>query len=223
MHPQRSQRKQRVQSNRVPSAERRHTMPNMPVRLVTPATNTPYPIHDSQASTIQQHMVDLLSGQRFQRTDAIRQPLAADFLPSHRPLPNASVRRYDSDQDLPVTEPGSYFPKIPAGNRRYSRPQSFGAAYFTQRESVTSLRPLQGVTSDPIPPVSAVNVPAVEAENSAVEENSEPAPMMNSDTFSPALGGLHRLDSAPVRRPSRFGRLKRLFSAKDRPYGRAAR
>jgi hypothetical protein len=47
---------------------------------------------------------------------------------------------------------------------------------------------------------------------------------MDSDMFSPALGGLHRLESAPMRRPSRLGRLKRFFSYKGRrEYVRAAR
>jgi hypothetical protein len=47
---------------------------------------------------------------------------------------------------------------------------------------------------------------------------------MDFDMFSPALGGLHRLESAPMRRPSRLGRLKRFFSYKGRrEYARAAR
>lgn len=225
MHPQQLRPGHRAQSHESPPEHRQNTS-NMPFRLVAPVTNTPYPIHDSQPSTEQQHMVDLITGQRFQRTDTIRQPVAADFILSHRPLPASPLLRHNSDQDLSVTEPDSYFPEFDADSRRHKRVQSADAAHPPRRDSLASPKPLHAVKSDPDQqrPVSVAAVQTIEADDNEVEDKAVPAPAMEPDMFSPALGGLNRLESAPMRRPSRLGRLKRFLSYKGRrEYGRAAR
>ncbi|KAF1919543.1 hypothetical protein BDU57DRAFT_527539 [Ampelomyces quisqualis] len=226
MYPEPLRPDRRADPNGPMSSEHRQSMSNMPFRWVAPATDTPYPIHDSRPSKEQQHIVDLLSGQRFQRADIIRQPMAEDFLQSHRSLPAPPVRRHDSDQDLPIIEPDSYFPRVSASDRLYSRSQSAGSADLTRRERITSPKPLPAVDSDPTQqhPVSAAAIFPHEFDETEVEDCVAPAPAMESDMFSPALGGLHRLESAPIRRPSRLGRLKRFFSAKGRhQYGRPTR
>lgn len=198
----------------------------MPFRLVAPVTNTPYPIHDSRPSTEQQHMVDLITGQRFQRADTIRQPVAADFIQSHRLLPALTVRRHDSDRDLPVIESDSYFPEFDADDRRHKRVQNADAVHPRRRDSLASPKPLHAVNSDPTQqrPVFEAAVPPIRTDDDEVEGDPEAAPAMDSDMFSSAFGGLHGLKSAPVRRPSRLGRLKRFFSYKGRQeYACAAR
>jgi hypothetical protein len=171
MHLQQSPQMQQHRSYRQDWEEERPvSMPDMPFRLVISTGGAPYSLHEEQSTVAQSHIVDILSGERFQSSDPIRQPAAEEFL------------------HLQPTFPA---PKSIHLDRRRADP----------KRSKSTVEVLDATGSEP----SEVHA-------------------MGADMFSPALGGLHRLPSAPPRRPSRLGRFKRFFSLKGRrQYGRATR
>jgi hypothetical protein len=197
-------------------------MPNIPFRLIAFTGGAPYPLHETQPTAEQSRMFDLVSGDRFQNTDSIRQPIAEDFLRPQRPLPAPRVKVYEAvqyfniiepieehpeDQILPDIEPDSYFVDP-------SRPNP------SRRDTIATAQPSDflEVVPDPKRSKSAADV----YESAGFEQSQTPA--ICDDMFSPAPGGLHKLPTAPPRKLSRMGRIKRFFSLKHRrEYGRASR
>jgi hypothetical protein len=217
-------------------------MPAFPFRVVTghERASAPYPV---DGATKQPFMIDQLSGDRWHHGGTIRQPVAEDFIRLQHPLPLPPVEEHGldqdpeiieadsyidklsvvgeqiaphpfqacfSDQDLPVSEPASYFDEVPSQDEHSVTLEDTASAANTDRpKSVpnTLLRALNFVDS----------IPASQRSESPVR-----IPTMGSDTFSPALGGLHRLPSTPVRRPSKRERFKRFLLCDDRrEYGHA--
>jgi hypothetical protein len=213
------------------------SMPNMPYRLVTSTGGAPYPLHDGDATTEQSHMVDFISGERFHRTQSIRQPVAEDFLhPQHpHPLPPpktyesgqymdviAPVEEHEEDQHIPIIEPDSYFPSDHADPCNPPRPHTADAVDLGRRDTIATTKPTS-MNLDTRVPDSRRSKSAIDVLDATDSEHGE-VPAMGADMFSPALGGLHHLRSAPSQRPSRLGRIKRFFSLKDRrQYGKATR
>jgi hypothetical protein len=217
--------------------EQRFNVPNLPFRLVTSTGGAPYPLHEEDVTAEQSHMVDLISGERFNRTESVRQPVVEDFLhPQHsRPLPSPKIyesdqymdviepiEEHEEDQHLPIIEPDSYFPTDHADTYFPSRPHTAGAVDLGRRDTIASTKPT-GLHLDTRRPDPKRSKSAADVLETTDSEHGE-VPAMGADMFSPALGGLHRLPSAPLKRPSRLGRIKRFFSLKGRrPYGKASR
>jgi hypothetical protein len=199
----------------------------MPFRLVAVSDTAPYPLDESQQTVEPPHMVDLMSGEQFHRADSIRQPIAEDFLEPHRLLPALPIEEYmhDSDQNLPIIEPDSDSNAIHTGNHYMSRPERVVKVNIGRRDTIATTQPLSAVKAGPSHKrsKSAVNLPNHSSQNSEIPEGQKtpvPVAAMGADMFSPVLGGLHRLPSAPARRPSKMKRLRWFFSFKRRQHGR---
>lgn len=204
----------------------------MPFRLIAFPEGAPYPLDESHHAPEPLHIVDLVSGERFHRVDSIRQPVAEDFLRPNHPLP-APLIEYDSDQDLPIIEPYSHWNDVLADDHHLSRPERADNVNVGRRETIATTKPLNVVKAGPTHkrPKSAINLLSHASHKSGTTAGPgtpvptpDPAPAIGDDMFSPVTGGLHRLESAPVRKPSKRGRLKRFFSLKHRrKYGRVSR
>lgn len=190
----------------------------MPFRIVAFADSAPYLLQESQASSQQQQMVDLISGERFQRVESFRQPIAEDFLRRNHPRPAPPVAVYKEDQHLPIFEPDEHFESESFAHHEARRPQSASAISPQRSDSVAYTRTLSISKTDPSHrrSKSAADIPVVEAEAIESESNAKVVPDIGMDEFSPVLGGLHRLPSAPARKPSKLHRLKRFLSSKQR-------
>jgi hypothetical protein len=193
----------------------------VPFRLVAFSDDAPYPLDESQPTAEPSHMVDLWSGERFHRADSIRQPVAEDYLQPHRPLPPLPIKEYDSDQELPVIEPDTYLNGVHADDRYISQPERADEVNLGRRDTIATTRPMNMVKTRLVHKRShsAINLSTrTSQEFDTPESQGTPIPVaaMGDDMFSPVLGGLHRISSAPTRRPSKIGRLKRFFSFKGR-------
>jgi hypothetical protein len=204
---------------------------SMPFRLVAFPEGASYPLERSQHAP-EPFLVDLVSGERFHRTDSIRQPVAEDFLRHHHPLPAPPVE-YDSDQDLPVIEPISYWHDVDADDHHLPRPERADNVTVGRRDTIATTKPLNIVKTGPAHkrsqsvmnlPSHASYKPDATAGFGTPVPTPIPAPAISDDMFSPITGGLHRLESGPVRKPTKMGRLRRFFSFKHRrEFGRASR
>jgi len=201
--------------------------PNMPFRLVAFPDGAPYPLHETYPIE-QPHMIDLVSGDRFHRTESIRQPVAEDFLRPHRTFSAPPVRiveadqhldiiepieEHAEDQTLPVIEPDSYFRYFPDSSTQ--SPHSD----MSRRDTIATTQPsnLLEVVREPKRSKSAADGRV--AHNPAQAE----IPNIGADEFSSAHGGLHKLPTIPPKKVSKMTRIGRWFSGKDRRYGRASR
>jgi hypothetical protein len=203
------------------------SIPNMPFRLVSFTGGAPYPLHETYPVE-QPHMIDLVSGDRFHRTESIRQPAAEDFLYLQRTFSAPPVKIVEGDQNLdtierieehpehqtlPVIEPDSYFRYFPDSSK-YS-PHSD----MSRRETIATTQPsnLLKVGSEPKCSESAAD--------GRVAHNPAQAKVANmgADEFDPAHGGLHKLPTIPLKKVSKMSRIRRWLSGKDRWYGRASR
>lgn len=205
---------------------------NMPFRIVafTEGGNAPYPLHDSPQPSQQQYMVDLISGDRFQRHESIRQPDPKDYMRRYHPLPPPPVEIHEEDQDLPIIEPGIYdhleidttkpgaYLELDFRDHEPKRPQSAAPAVPGRCDSIAPVKPLTLSKPDSAHrrSKSAANIPVLQTEDNESPYSANKVPSIAPDEFSPVLGGLHRLPSAPIRKPSRIRRLKRFFSGKKR-------
>ncbi|KAF2032479.1 hypothetical protein EK21DRAFT_109858 [Setomelanomma holmii] len=208
-----------------------HSMPNLPFRFVTFGEGAPYPVHDSDHSMTQPQpaIFDLLSGENWQRVGSIRQPVAEDFPRPQHPLPAPPVDQHDSDQELEIIEPDSYLkyqPVIGAATTTGTRPGETESRHALATSNLLTVsKPDEGLNRSK----SESNMPPnfsrpLLKQSTEVSSTPPQVPTMGEDMFSVALGGLHRLPSAPARKPSKVSRLKRFFSSrKNRQYGRASR
>ncbi|KAH7089279.1 hypothetical protein FB567DRAFT_440157 [Paraphoma chrysanthemicola] len=202
--------------------------PTLPFRFVTFGDGAPYPVHEQlhHVDRQQPFMVDLLSGDAYDRGGVLRQPAPEDFLRQLHPLPAPLVEDHDSDQEIEIIEPDSYLDHAavvkakdtlgvePNGSRRHStiaasKPLSMSHPDAGPQRSRSELdRPSRMLHQD-------------SEQDSDVGSTPQRVPTIGNDMFSPVLGGLHRLHSVPVRKESKMGRLKRFFSfRKKRQYGR---
>jgi hypothetical protein len=206
---------------------------SMSFRLIAFPDGAPYPLDHLQQTPQPLHMVDLVSGERFHRANSIRQPVAEDFLRPDCPLPAPPAEEYDSDQNLPVIEPDSYWNNVHADDYHLSWPEHSDNVNVSRRDTITTTKPLNVIKAGPAHKrsKSAINLPSQASHKSGTTAGLDipvptpvPAPDISDDMFSPVMGGLHRIDTAPVRKPSKMCRLKRFFSLKHRrQYGRASR
>lgn len=202
------------------------SMLNMPFRLVAFTGGAPYPLHETYPVE-QPHMIDLVSGDRFHRTESIRQPVAEDFLRPQRTFsaPPARIVETDQhldiiepieehaeDQTLPVIEPDSYFHYFPDSTHSPHLDMSRRATMATAQPSN-----LLEVVPEPKRSKSAAD--------GRVAHNSEQAevPNIGADEFDPAHGGLHALPTIPQKKVSKMSRIRHWLSGKDRRYGRVSR
>jgi hypothetical protein len=201
---------------------------SQPFRFVTYTDDAPYPLHESAHHANQPGVINLLSGNLYRRIGSIRQPLAADFLRPDYPLPAPPAKGHDSDQESSTVEPDFYSPAAPASEHLASRSHSAGAVVHTP----ASTRPLCIVQAAPTLRHSQSMVATPSNSGGALQgsatrdrrDNGPAVPVIATDTFSSALGGLHRLPTAPTRKPSKLDRIKRLFSlGRHRQYGRVSR
>jgi hypothetical protein len=159
-------------------------------------------------------MIDLLSGDLYRRVGSIRQPVA-DFLQPQHPLWVPSIEEHDSDQELSIIEPDFCSPDALATDHAtaFTKPLNIVKAAATPKHS----KPMLDI------PSSSSN--ASQGSTMPNRRNNGPSvPVIATDTFSSALGGLHRLTTAPTNKPSKLGRIKRFFSLRrNRQYGRASR
>jgi hypothetical protein len=209
-------------------------MSNMPFRIVAFSDGAPYPLDESQNTAEPSHMVNLWSGERFHRVESIRQPVAEDYLRPHRPLPPIPIEEHDSDQDLPIIEPESYWNDLHADDYPLSQPEHADEVNLGGRGTISATRCLNIVKAGPVHK-SAINLPTRASHEFHIgtlpefgDPDAQDAPVtvaaIGDDMFSPVLGGLHRIPSAPARKSSKMDRLKRFFSFKGRRQsGRATR
>ncbi|KAF2829487.1 hypothetical protein CC86DRAFT_190388 [Ophiobolus disseminans] len=207
--------------------DRSRSMPALPFRFVAFGESTPYPDHEVQRPVPQPFMVDLLSGDQWHRGDSLRQPVAEDFLRLQHPLPPPPIEEHDSDQELPVIEPDSYFEDQPSSVQ-------FHDVYATdlgRSHTVATTKPLNIVKPDvahrrsksTLELALVVARPSFTARAEYDDSLAHISPMP-IDCFTPVMGGLQRLPSAPLKM-SKSQRLKRFFSfgRRRREYGRASR
>jgi hypothetical protein len=217
-------------------------MPAFQFRVVTrhQRASAPYPV---DGATEQPFRIDQLSGDRWHRDGTIRQPVAEDFFRPQHPLPLTPVKEHDSDQDMEIIEPDSYIDQSPVLGERIpphpfqacfsdqDHPVSEPASYFdevpSQGEHSVTLQDTVSTTDNDrprsagntLPQASEIVIPRPVSER---EDIPVRVPTMGSDMFSPALGGLHRLPSTPVRKPSKRERFKCFLLCDDRSeYGHA--
>lgn len=197
-------------------------------RFVTFGPGAPYPEHDMQQQP-QPFMIDMLSGEQWQRGGELRQPVAEDFLvPSRidgrvqgydaedeeygdyedKPLPDLPVEAMKRDPWADSIEPEPYI-AVPQTSQA-------GPSDIVRHNTIASSKPHNTLSLDPAPKrsKSAVGVAGAPVQVS---------PMAN-DFFSPVLGGLQRLPIVP-QKESKSQRFKRMFSfgSRRRKYGRASR
>jgi hypothetical protein len=204
---------------------------SVPFRLVAFPKGAPYPLGELQHAP-EPLLVDLVSGEPFHRADSIRQPVAEDFLRPNYPLPSPPVE-YDSDQDQPVIEPHSYWHDMDADGHHLSRLGRADNVNVPQRATIATAKPINVVKASLTHKrsKSVRNLPSHTSHKSDITESLDtpvptpvPAPAIDDDMFSPVMGGLHLLESVPVRKQSKMRRLKRFFSFKHhREFGRASR
>ena len=210
------------------------SMLTLPFRFVTIAEGAPYPLHEVQQLAEQPFMVDLLSGDQWHRGGSIRQPVAEDYLRPQHPLPAPPVEEHDSDQELPVIEPDSYLDPSLSTVQQSHQPHDVGTVSLGRRDTIATTKPFNIVKPDPAHKrsKSALALPSHTARPSSLaesgrmkrEDTAVHVPSMTNDFFSPVLGGLQRLPSAPPKKESKSERLKRFFSfRRGRKYGRASR
>ncbi|KAH4596640.1 hypothetical protein HBI56_172510 [Parastagonospora nodorum] len=203
------------------------SIPNMPFRLVSFTGGAPYPLHETYPVE-QPHMIDLVSGDRFHRTESIRQPVAEDFLHPQRTFSAPPVKiveadqhldiiepieEHAEDQTLPMIEPDSYFRYFPDSSTHSTHSD------MSRRDTIATTQPSKLLKVGPEPKRSE------SAENGRVVHNPAQAkiPNMGADEFDPAHGGLHKLPTIPLKKVSKISRIRRWLSGKDRRYGRASR
>jgi hypothetical protein len=201
---------------------------SQPFRFVTYTDDAPYPLHESAHHANQPGMIDLISGDVYRRVGSIRQPLAEDFLRPEYPLLAPPAKGHDSDQESSTVELASCSPAAPASEHLAPRSLSAGAVVHTP----ASTRPLCIVQAAPALRHSQSMVAIPSDSRNALQGSATPdrrdkgsaVPVIATDTFSSALGGLHRLPTAPTRKPSKLDRIKRFFSLRrHRQYGRVSR
>jgi len=176
-------------------------------------------------------MVDLLSGDQWHRGGSLRQPVAEDFLRQRHPLPAPplveildeevemeDIKPEDWVDEVPATEPDSYFPDVPITNQQPDHLQSH-APELDRRDTIA---PLSVVIPSPVPERPATAPPRPESAQSKRQDTPTRVPAMANDFFTPVLGGLQRLRSTP-QKESKSERVKRFFSFRRRKYGRASR
>jgi hypothetical protein len=232
------------QQRQTPAAQCFLSMPEFPFRVVT--MNESRALYSGDHADEQPYMVDLLSGDAWQRCAPIRQPVAEDFLQPHHPLPPPPVAEYDSEQDLPVIEPASYLNEPSAiesdsdlgdvlVNEEPVMSNQASSTDLSRRRTIASTKPLNIVKKpDPVHNKRSKSALAMSSHASPSPvvtlrvDGYQDAPLrirtIGSDMFSSALGGLHRLPDIAVRKESKRDRFKRFFSIRRRwDYGRAAR
>ncbi|EFQ92487.1 hypothetical protein PTT_10379 [Pyrenophora teres f. teres 0-1] len=139
----------------------------------------PYPLYEDD------HEADIYGG----HGDFFRLPIGEDDR-SRKPLPPSKI--YDSDQDLPVIDPGLYLPEASDAHHDDAQPNA-------SEHSQTELA---------LPP----RLPSAASET-LLSDHSSPAvrvPTMRSDMYQPTMGGLHRL-STVQRKGSKRDRIKRFM------------
>jgi hypothetical protein len=203
---------------------------SMPFRLVAFPEGAPDPLEELKHAQ-EPLLVNLVSGERFHRADSIRQPVAEDFLRPNHPLPAPPIK-YDSDQDLPVIEPHCYWHHVDADEHHLSRPERADNINVAQCDMIATTKPLNIIRAGPTHKHSnsVMNMPSHTSHKSdTIASLDTPVPTsvlvsaIGDDMFSPVTGGLHRLESVPVRKRSGMRRLKRFFSLKHhREFGRAS-
>ncbi|KAH7061923.1 hypothetical protein BKA63DRAFT_429600 [Paraphoma chrysanthemicola] len=205
--------------------------PTPPFRFVTFGDGAPYPVHEPLHHVDQQQpfMVDLLSGDAYDRGGVLRQPATEDFLGQLPPLPAPPVEEHDSDQEMEIIELDSHLDHA-AGDEEEDTVE-VEANCPRGHSTIVTWRPLSMSHPDAGPQrsKSQLYMPSrmlhqVSEQNSEVCSTPQRVLPIGNDMFSPVLGGLHRLPSVPLRKESKMGGLKRFFSfRKKRQYGRSSR
>jgi hypothetical protein len=173
----------------IPVAITRRNTTRLPSAQPSEFRSPPYPFHDVDSDGVY-----------------LCQPKAEDFLGSKYPFSPSPVIVYDSDPDLPVTEPDSYLQTgsteqhskdadIFQPNNLHTDALAYCSTEFESHEC-----------SEPNP-VSSLDVPS-QLPEPIVPDHHGRVQSIDSDMYQPTLGGLHKISNIQ-RKDSKRDKVKR--------------